>query len=124
EPEPGPQRERGPRRGAPDARAKPLREHPDVAMTRYRVAVGRRNGVRAGNLVGAIANEGGLDSSYIGAIDIQGDYTTVDLPQELPGETLNRLRAARVCGRRLELRPFEAGPAGGGRRAKPKHRGR
>ncbi|EQD57668.1 helicase domain protein, partial [mine drainage metagenome] len=56
-------------------------------LVTYRVEVGRRHGVKVGNLVGAIANEGGLDNSQIGSIALQGDHSFVDLPADLPAAT-------------------------------------
>jgi ATP-dependent RNA helicase DeaD len=74
------------------------------SLVTYRVEVGRRHGVKVGNLVGAIANEGGLDNSQIGAIALQGDHSFVDLPADLPATTLHALAKARVGGERLQLR--------------------
>lgn len=65
--------ERGDRRERkpfPTAEAAPLREFPDMAMVRFRVAVGRKDGVKPGQIVGAIANEGNIESKYIGEISI------------------------------------------------------
>ena len=48
-------------------------------METYRIEVGSVHGVKPGNIVGAIANEGGLDAGYIGHIDIRADYSLIDL---------------------------------------------
>lgn len=72
-------------------------------MKIYRVEVGETHGVRPGNLVGAIANEGGLSSAQIGAIRIHGDHSTVQLPEGLSTKQLHQLRTARVCQRALGL---------------------
>ena len=61
---------------------------PDMAMERFRIEVGRNHGVKAGNIVGAIANEAGLDYDYIGRIDIAMAYSTVELPEGMPSEYL------------------------------------
>jgi len=63
----------------------------EKGMERYRIEVGRRHGVRAGNIVGAISNEAGLDSKYIGNIDINQDFSFVDLPFGMPQETFTPL---------------------------------
>ncbi|RZA31588.1 MAG: DEAD/DEAH box helicase, partial [Lysobacteraceae bacterium] len=60
------------------------REKPDVGMESFRIEVGHAHGVKPANIVGAIANEAGLDSKYIGRIDIQDDYTVLDLPEGMP----------------------------------------
>ena len=88
------------------AEAEMLKDYPDIAMRRYMVDVGRFHGVKPGQIVGAIANEGNLESKYIGHIDIYGHYSTVDLP-EIPPQTMNILKNARVCGRRLEIKLFD-----------------
>lgn len=79
-----------------------------IAMERFRLAVGRVHGVKPGNIVGAIANEAGLDSRYIGHIDIQHDFSFVDLPAGMPKEILHDLQRARVAGQMLNIEPAGA----------------
>ncbi len=76
---------------------------PDQGMERYRVEVGRNHQVKPGNIVGAIANEAGLDAQYIGHIDIQDDFSLVDLPEGMPDDIFKHLRNAWVCGQRLNI---------------------
>src|SRR6185437_9493759 len=64
----------------------------------YRIEVGHAQGVQPGNIVGAIANEAGLDGRYIGHIDIRGDHSFVDLPAGMPEDTFDSLQAVRVRG--------------------------
>lgn len=97
-------------RSVPSAQPQPLRDFPDMQMTRFRLAVGRRDGAKPGQIVGAIANEGNLESKYIGEIAIFDTFTTVDLPAGMPEETMRILAAARVCGRPLDLREYTAEP--------------
>ena len=106
------------------AEAVPLSAHPELTMSRYRIAVGRRDGVRPSQIVGAIANEGRLDSEYIGEIHIYNTFCTVDLPADLTQETRRVLEHARVCGRTLELREYTREPPQrrAGRHA-PEHEG-
>ena len=88
-------------------------------MERYRIAVGREHGVKPGNIVGAIANEAGLDARYIGPIDIQDDFSLVDLPAGMPSEVFADLQKTRVCGR-----PFRLSRLEGAGRAAPKKAGK
>jgi len=107
-----------------DERSKRPREPKAVPeeMERYRIDVGHVNEIKPGNIVGAIANEADLDSQYIGHITIHDEYSTVDLPKDMPKETLEILRKARVGGRPMNLRrlgddkPFAApfSPKSGG----------
>lgn len=97
-------------RRIPSAEPAPLRDFPEMKMIRYRLAVGRRDGVKPGQIVGAIANEAGMESKYIGEICIFDTFSTVDLPEGMPQETADILAAARVCGRKLDIREYTAEP--------------
>ncbi|BCX81942.1 ATP-dependent RNA helicase DeaD [Methylomarinovum caldicuralii] len=74
-----------------------------VEMASYRIEVGRNHGVRPGNIMGAIANEAGLDSRFIGRINIHDDFSTVDLPDGMPREVLRTLKKVWVAGRPLNI---------------------
>jgi len=76
---------------------------PMKGMERYRIEVGHTHDVKPGNIVGAIANEAGLDGQHIGHIDIHNEFSLVDLPRGMPNEVLQDLRKARVCGQRLNI---------------------
>ena len=80
------------------------RGNPPKGMLRYRVEVGHQHSVKPGNIVGAIANEAGLDAEHIGRIDIQTDHSLVDLPSGMPKDVFRDLRKARVCGQSLEIK--------------------
>ncbi|MFB0834102.1 DEAD/DEAH box helicase [Arthrobacter halodurans] len=71
----------------------------------YRIAVGRRQRVMPGSIVGALANEGGFSSADIGGIDIRADHTLVELPAELSQDQWQALSRTRIGGEliRLEL---------------------
>lgn len=99
-----------------NAVAQKLKNHPELEMIKYRLAVGRKDGVKPGQIVGAIANEGNMDSEYIGEISIYDTFSTVDLPEGMPDETREILAKARVCGRALDIREYSKEPPRGGRR--------
>jgi ATP-dependent RNA helicase DeaD len=82
---------------------------PPRGSVRYRIAVGHAHGVQPGNIVGAIANEAGIDSVHIGRIDIYDAYSTVDLPEGMPTEIYEQLQKTWVCGQRLAIRVDFAG---------------
>ncbi len=88
---------------APGTTATPLKGMPDVEMHRYRVEVGYDHGVKPGNIVGAIANEAGIDSKMIGQIEIFDDYSVVDLPSGMPKEVHQDLQKAWVCQQQLKI---------------------
>jgi ATP-dependent RNA helicase DeaD len=72
-------------------------------MATYRIRVGRRHKVQPGSIVGAIANEGGLNRADFGHIDIQVDHTLVELPADLSSETFEALKRTRISGQLIEL---------------------
>ena len=76
---------------------------PEEGMERFRIAVGHDHGVKPGNIVGAIANEAGLDSQYIGRINIYDDYSLIDLPEGMPKDIFNDLKKTRVAGQELKI---------------------
>jgi len=86
-----------------DIEASPLKDNPQVPMKRYRIALGNRDRIKPGNILGAIANEAEISSQFIGSIQIFQDFTTVDLPDEMPKETLEVLRNVRVFDKKLNI---------------------
>ena len=73
------------------------------SMERFRVEVGWQDRIKPGHLVGAIANESGLDGRQIGKITIFDDHSTVDLPQGMPPELMQRLQGVRVMQKELRI---------------------
>ena len=71
----------------------------------YRIEVGRRHKVEPRQIVGALANEGGLRREDFGAIQIRPDFSLVELPADLSRETLQRLEGTRISGRLIEIKP-------------------
>lgn len=101
-----PRKERPTRDGAPAGKPGARRERssaPSEGMTRYRVSVGHKDGVKPGQLVGALANEGGIEGARIGRIDIRNAFSVVELPSGLPSTILAKMARARVAGRPLEI---------------------
>ncbi|KNY07112.1 MULTISPECIES: DEAD/DEAH box helicase [unclassified Microbacterium] len=86
----------------------------------YRIEVGRRHRVEPRQIVGALANEGGLGRDDFGAINIRPDFSIVELPANLDPAVLAKLSDTRISGRLIEIKP-DRGP--GARRA-PREGGR
>jgi ATP-dependent RNA helicase DeaD len=72
--------------------------------TRIYVGAGRKAGVRPGDLVGAIANEVGIDASAIGAIEITDKFSLVEVPAEIADDIVSALRSSTVKGKRVPVR--------------------
>lgn len=75
----------------------------DAVMVSYRLEVGKNHGVLPKNIIGAIANEAGLDSRYIGKLKLFDDYSIVELPDGMPRDLYQHLRRVRVCGVPMNL---------------------
>jgi ATP-dependent RNA helicase DeaD len=69
----------------------------------YRIEVGRDHAVTPSQIVGAIANEAGLEAKHIGRIDIFDNYSTLDLPAGMPKEVLQHLKNVWVVNRQLNI---------------------
>ena len=99
------------------------RQPPEAGMETYRIEVGHMHSVKPGNIVGAIANEAGLDSKYIGRIDIHDDHSILDLPEGMPKPLLMHLKKVRVAGQALRLQKLDEYDGGGAKSQGFKPRG-
>jgi ATP-dependent RNA helicase DeaD len=75
---------------------KPKVARNDIDWQTYRLEVGKEHGARPGDIVGAIANEISLDSSYIGAINLHDKHSFVQLPKGIPADLFKQLKGVRV----------------------------
>ena len=89
------------------------RPAPAGDMVRYRIDVGREHGVEVRDIVGAIANEAGIESRFIGRIGLYEESSTVELPAGMPHEAANALKRTRIRGVPINLRVDEGRPGGG-----------
>jgi len=96
--------DRGKERNQDKGRDRSRKDKPPAEdMASYRIEVGNNHDVRPGNIVGAIANEAGLDSNNIGHIKIYDDYSLVDLPNGMPKDVFNDLKKVWVSGQQLQI---------------------
>jgi ATP-dependent RNA helicase DeaD len=119
-PDRGPRPDRG---GRPERGERRPRGRSDVPMATYRIAVGKRHKVEPRQIVGAIANEGGLSRGDFGHIDIRGDHSLVELPADLPGGAWDKLKGTRISGKLIELASDGGSPSyNAGPSKKPRHK--
>jgi ATP-dependent RNA helicase DeaD len=76
---------------------------PDAGKASFRIEVGHAHGVKPGNIVGAIANEAGMDAKHIGRIQIHDDHSTLDLPDDMPPDLIDHLKTVWVAGQQLRI---------------------
>ena len=99
-----PQRQAGDRQAGTQGERSSRREAPvEQGMERFRIEVGHKHNVMPGNIVGAIANEAGIESQYIGRINIHDDHSLIDLPEGMPKEIFNDLKYVWVSGQQLKI---------------------
>jgi ATP-dependent RNA helicase DeaD len=72
-------------------------------MEQFRIEVGLQHGVEPRNIVGAIANEAGLDAEHIGHIEISTEFSLVELPIGMPKDVFKDLKKVWVCGKQLQI---------------------
>jgi ATP-dependent RNA helicase DeaD len=96
------------------------RKHTGGDYTTYRIAVGRKQRVEPRQIVGALANEGGLSRQDFGRIEIKSTFSLVELAP-LSDETLRALRNTQIGGELIDIRP-DRGTPGSRRTSKPPHR--
>jgi ATP-dependent RNA helicase DeaD len=102
---------------APPARERPARGAggPRPVYATYRIGVGHRQRVTPGQIVGALAGEGGLNRADFGRIDIRADHSLVELPATLTEGTQRALARTRIAGQPINLRPERPSRAAGAR---------
>ncbi len=106
--------ERGDRRGRENPRSAERRGYGNPQpMDLYRIEVGRGDGVEVSHIVGAIANEGDIQSRYIGHIKLYDDYSTIELPQGMPKELLQVFAKTRVMNKQMRMSFVSAVNSGG-----------
>ena len=101
--ESAPRAERGDRDAAPAFERKRTMRPQEEGMGTFRIEVGHAHGVKPGNIVGAIANEAGIESKFIGRIEIYDDYSTLDLPSDMPPDLIDHLKTVWVAGQQLNI---------------------
>ena len=94
-----------PRRSGASAANAPAEPHVEAARSPVcSSASGRKAGMRPADLVGAIANEAGLDSRDIGAIDITDRFSLVEVPEDAVEEVIRALRGTTIRGKKVLAR--------------------
>ncbi|MEO7999001.1 MAG: DEAD/DEAH box helicase [Gemmatimonadaceae bacterium] len=106
--------ERSSRRGEPatsrgSVSKKSRGSAPEWPVARLWVGAGRKAKLRPGDLVGAIANEVGIDAGVIGSIQIADGYSTVEVPEEIAEDIIEALKNTTIKGRRVNVRRDRSG---------------
>ena len=74
---------------------------PEAGMARIYLDIGRDDGVRPADIVGAIANEAGVPGRAVGAIDLYERFSFVEVPQNLSDRVIKALKRTTIRGRKI-----------------------
>jgi ATP-dependent RNA helicase DeaD len=102
-----PQPDRSP---PPETARTPRSKAAGSLMETFRIEVGSAHGIRPSNVVGAIANEAGIEGVHIGRVDIRDDHSFVDLPEGMPKQVFKLLQKVLVAGRELRISKVDEKP--------------
>ncbi len=116
-------RDKGRDKGKSTLGIKPVRDA-EAGAERFRIEVGHVHGVKPGNIVGAIANESGLDGEHIGSIEIEAEYSLVDLPAGIPKDVFEDLKKTRICGELMNISRHGEGMVPRKRKRRPNPKGK
>lgn len=77
----------------------------EEGMVRLFVNIGKKDRVKPGDILGAIAGESGMPGKLVGAIDMYDKYTFVEVPREYGREVLDAMKNAKIKGRAVNMEP-------------------
>ncbi len=79
-----------------------------IKMVRYRLDVGCKHQVTSEELKKVLIEESGVDKNNINIINIQGDYTLVELPDEMPQDIFLHLKSVEIKQHKLDIKRVKA----------------
>lgn len=81
---------------------------PSIKMVRYRLDVGCKHQITSEELKKVLIEESGVDKNNVNNINIQGDYTLVELPDEMPQDIFLHLKSVEIKQRKLDIKRVKA----------------
>lgn len=77
----------------------------EEGMVRLFINIGKKDKIKPGDILGAIAGESGMPGRLVGAIDMFDKYTFVEVPREYGKEVLNAMKHAKIKGKVVNMEP-------------------
>ncbi len=74
-------------------------------MVRLFINIGKRQGIRPGDILGAIAGESGIPGKLVGTIDLYDKYTFVEVPRDVAGDVLDAMKNVKIKGKTISVEP-------------------
>lgn len=85
-------------------------------MVRLFINIGKKQGIKPSNILGAIAGESGIPGKLVGGIDMYDSYTFVEVPRQHADEVLEAMSNAKIKGKSINIeRAAGRKPSGGSR---------
>jgi Superfamily II DNA and RNA helicases len=77
----------------------------EEGMVRLFINIGRKQGTKPGDVLGAIAGETGMPGKLVGSIDVYDKYTFVEVPREYASEVLEAMKSSKIKGKTISIEP-------------------
>ena len=77
----------------------------EPGMVRMFMNIGKKDRVRIGDILGAVAGESGMEGALVGTIDMYDNFSFVDVPQEYAAAVLEAMNHSKIKGRRVNMEP-------------------
>ena len=95
--------------GEPSSQTLPKEEFGDTGaepgMVRMFMNIGKKDRVRIGDILGAVAGESGMEGALVGTIDMYDNFSFVEVPQEYAAAVLEAMNHSKIKGRRVNMEP-------------------
>ena len=80
----------------------------EEGMVRLFINIGKKQHVKPGDILGAVAGESGMPGDLVGAIDMFDGYTFVEVPREYGAAVLKAMKNAKIKGKAISVEPANA----------------
>ena len=77
----------------------------DEGMVRLFINMGKKQNIRPGDILGAIAGETGMPGKLIGAIDMFEKFTFVEVPVEYAKQVIETMKNSKIKGKVIDIEP-------------------
>ena len=77
----------------------------EEGMVRLFINIGKKQKVRPGDILGAVAGESGIPGKLVGTIDMYDKYTFVEVPRENAADVLRAMKNTKIKGKSINVEP-------------------
>lgn len=77
----------------------------EEGMVRLFINIGKKQKIRPGDILGAVAGESGLPGRLVGTIDMYDKYTFVEVPRENAADVLRAMKNTKIKGKSVNVEP-------------------